>query len=29
MYPFAVTATGEPDWLDPDSFRYHISAREI
>jgi hypothetical protein len=29
MYPFAVTAAGEPDWLDPDSFRYRISAREI
>jgi transglutaminase-like putative cysteine protease len=29
MYPFAVTAAGEPDWLDSDSFRYRISAREI
>jgi transglutaminase-like putative cysteine protease len=29
MYPFAVTPAGEPDWLDPDSFRYRISAREI
>lgn len=29
MYPYAVTAAGEPDWLDPDSFRYRISAREI
>ena len=29
MYPYAVTADGEPDWLDPDSFRYRISSREI
>ncbi len=28
MYPFAATAQGEPDWLDPDGFRYRISARE-
>ena len=29
MYPYAATAAGEPDWLDPDLFRYRISAREI
>ncbi len=29
MYPYAATAAGEPDWLDPDSFRYRISAPEI
>jgi hypothetical protein len=29
MYPYAATAAGEPDWLDPDSFRYRITAREI
>ena len=29
MYPYAATAQGEPDWLDPDTFRYRISAREI
>lgn len=29
MYPYATTAVGEPDWLDPDAFRYRISAREM
>ena len=29
MYPYAVAANAEPDWLDPDSFRYRISTREI
>jgi transglutaminase-like putative cysteine protease len=29
MYPYAATAAGEPDALDPDSFRYRISAREV
>lgn len=29
MYPYAVTADGEPDWLDPGTFRYRITSREI
>ncbi|MGH7045667.1 MAG: transglutaminase-like domain-containing protein [Stellaceae bacterium] len=29
MYPYAVTADGEPDWLEPGSFRYRITARQI
>ncbi|MEZ5856020.1 MAG: transglutaminase-like domain-containing protein [Hyphomicrobiaceae bacterium] len=29
MYPQAETPAGRLDWLDPDAFRYTISAREI
>ena len=29
MYPCAITATGQPDALDPVRFRYEISAREL
>ncbi len=29
MYPQAETATGRLDCLDPDTFKYEISAREI
>jgi transglutaminase-like putative cysteine protease len=29
MYPQAETAGGRPDCLDPDSFRYEITSREI
>jgi len=29
MYPQAETATGTLDSLDPDNFRYTITAREI
>jgi transglutaminase-like putative cysteine protease len=29
MYPQAETAEGRPDCLDPDTFRYEITAREI
>ena len=29
MYPQCETASGRKDSLDPDSFRYQISAREI
>ncbi len=29
MYPYARTATGEPDWLDPDRFEYRISSRQL
>ena len=29
MYPYAATADGEPDWLDPKSFQYRIAARQV
>jgi Transglutaminase-like superfamily len=29
MYPCALTATGQPDTLDPANFRYEINAREL
>ena len=29
MYPYAETASGGPDSLDPEAFRYRISSREI
>ena len=29
MYPVAETATGRLDSLDPDTFKYKITAREI
>jgi transglutaminase-like putative cysteine protease len=29
MYPYAETASGGPDSLDPSTFRYRISSREI
>jgi hypothetical protein len=29
MYPQAETADGRLDSLDPDSFKYEITAREI
>ena len=29
MYPYADTATGALDSLDPDAFRYRITTREI
>jgi hypothetical protein len=29
MYPHAETADGRLDRLDPDSFRYEITSREI
>ena len=29
MYPYAVTAAGVPDYLEPASFRYEIAAREL
>jgi transglutaminase-like putative cysteine protease len=28
MYPYAVTAGSEPDWLDPGSFQYRITSRQ-
>ena len=28
MYPQAETADGRPDALDPDNFKYEITARE-
>ncbi len=29
MYPYAATADGEPDWLEPGSFRYRITSRQV
>jgi hypothetical protein len=29
MYPQAETASGRLDCLDPDNFKYEITAREI
>ncbi len=29
MYPCASTATGQPDCLNPDRFRYEITSREV
>ena len=29
MYPQAETVAGRLDWLDPDAFKYTITAREV
>ncbi len=29
MYPQAETAAGRFDWLDPDTFKYTLTAREV
>jgi hypothetical protein len=29
MYPCAITATGQPDALDPAKFQYEIISKEI
>jgi transglutaminase-like putative cysteine protease len=29
MYPYALTADGEPDWLDPGGFQYRITSRGV
>jgi hypothetical protein len=29
MYPCAITAEGQPDAMDPATFRYEIQSREI